>query len=103
MTTPLPATATSTTASATTALPPGTSASPSVMANMTAAPPVEDLWGLPVVDNATNLATSALLASASRPTSCPGSLHVCDQYRGWSLKYDSEWDRCSCGLEWDSI
>merc|ERR1712216_437330 len=70
MTTLLPATATSTSVSATAALPPGTSASTLAMANITGTLPVEYRWGLPVVENATNFATSALRASSSRPTTC---------------------------------
>merc|ERR1712093_289701 len=58
MATLLPATPASTSASATAMLPPGTSASSPALANMTATLLVEDLWRLPVVENATYLATS---------------------------------------------
>merc|ERR1711971_622656 len=94
----------STTAAATTTLPPGTSASTSAMPNTSATLSVEDLWGLPVVENATNLAILPPRGNAPRPTSCPAppegeSLEVklCNKDRD-GLKWDAEWDRCSCGI-----
>merc|ERR1712232_241378 len=69
--------------------------------NTTAILPVEDLWVLPVVENATNLAS----ATSSRPTNCPAKVpKLCD--RGPSAEFpgieirraNKEWDRCSCGI-----
>merc|ERR1711988_1624161 len=80
------------------------------MPNTTATLSVEDHWGLPVVENTTNLATSAPRASAmsSRPASCPARLHGFCDYGSWRVDgdgftYDREWDRCSCGISWDNI
>jgi len=90
-------------AKATATLPPGTSASSSALANMTATPLVEGLWKLPVVENATYLATSG------RPTTCPKG-------PDYGLQYDDikrcsrigsgrhrEWDECSCGISQKDI
>jgi len=58
ITTPLETTATSTSAAASpVTLRPGASASTSAMPYATATLPMADIWGLPVVENATNLAT----------------------------------------------
>merc|ERR1711988_381159 len=66
MTTLLPATPASTSASATTMQLPGTSASSSALAKLTATQLVEDPWRLPVVENATYLATSGICISDLR-------------------------------------
>merc|ERR1711988_233895 len=84
ITTPLPATAMSTNAATTATLPPVTSASTSAMPNTTAMVPIEDLWGLPVVENATYLATSGVCIG--RYDYCPRSTDrtTCERprYRG---------------------
>merc|ERR1711988_461445 len=110
ITTPLTATATSTIAAATTQLPPGTSVSTSAMPDTMATLPKEDLSGLPVVENATNLASP----TSPRPTSCPPAVEDVKDYAmkrcdhggntGWFERWDRlvgqgekfEWDECSC-------
>merc|ERR1712014_438038 len=104
-TTSLAATGTSTTVAATTTLPPGTSVYTSATPN-TGTLPMEDRWELTVVENATDLGS----VTKPRPTSCPPNddIKYCNREPAtiWgAMQYhrDSEWDKCSCGIDWGKI
>jgi len=93
-------------AAATTTLPQGTSVSTPAIPQTTATLPMEDLLGLPVLENATNLASAA---GPPRPTSCDPTWATQGKEPGkWCNKQrfafsENEWDKCSCGIGWANI